>query len=370
MSEISATGSAASWPDGRESAARPAVPAASAVPAVPAVPAGRPARAAFEAPAGRATPAAPGRRAARGASWDPPDARRRLQLVLAAVWLLDAVLQYQPFMFTKAFGQTLAAAAEGNPALVAVPITWTAHIVEGHPTLANAAFATVQLLLALGIAWRPTVTVALAASIVWSLAVWWLGEGLGGVLAGTANTVDGAPGAVIIYALLAVLLWPVDRSDSPSFVAERPVGALPARLLWLVLWDSLAYFAVPSAGPTAQGLHDMISGMAGGQPGWIASIDRGAADLLAHRGVEASIIFAIVLAVVAAGIFLPVPGARAAVLLGAAAGAAIWVVGQNFGAIFTGSATDPNSGLLLILLAAAYWPTRPTAPAALAPRKG
>jgi hypothetical protein len=41
-----------------------------------------------------------------------------------------------------------------------------------------------------------------------------------------------------------------------------------------------------------------------------------------------------------------------------AAALTIWVVGENFGAIFAGSATDPNSGPLLVLLAAAYWPAR------------
>ncbi len=48
--------------------------------------------------------------------------------------------------------------------------------------------------------------------------------------------------------------------------------------------------------------------------------------------------------------------------------AAIWMVGQNFGEIATGSATDPNTGPLLVLLAAAYWPIvrRTAAPAAVA----
>jgi hypothetical protein len=36
-----------------------------------------------------------------------------------------------------------------------------------------------------------------------------------------------------------------------------------------------------------------------------------------------------------------------------------WVV-QAFGGIFTGSGTDPNSGLPLVLLAACYWPVRRT----------
>jgi hypothetical protein len=36
--------------------------------------------------------------------------------------------------------------------------------------------------------------------------------------------------------------------------------------------------------------------------------------------------------------------------------AAIWVAVQNFGGILAGGATDPNSGLLVILLALVYWP--------------
>jgi len=70
--------------------------------------------------------------------------------------------------------------------------------------LINTIFATIQLLIGLGIAFRPTVRLALAVSIAWSIGVWWFGEGLGGVLSGTASPLNGAPGAVIIYALLAV----------------------------------------------------------------------------------------------------------------------------------------------------------------------
>jgi hypothetical protein len=287
-----------------------------------------------------------------------PDAGRRLRLTLAAVWLIDAALQYQPFMFTKAFGQMLAGSAQGNPPVIADPITWSAAIIGHHPVAANAAFATIQLLFAIGIAWRPAVKFTLAASVAWSIAVWWLGEGLGGVLTGSASPWNGAPGAVIIYALLAVLLWPADRDASASFVAGRPVGRLPARLLWLALWGSMAYFALQAASMAPQGLHDMVSSMASGEPGWIAAIDQGAAALLAQHGQQASAVLAVAFEIIAIGIFLPAPAARVAVILAVAAAAVIWVIGENFGAIFTGSATDPNSGLLLGLLAAAYWPAR------------
>jgi hypothetical protein len=303
--------------------------------------------------------------------------RRLLQLALAAAWLVDALLQLQPFMFTKGFGQALAATAAGSPAFVADPITWSARLIEGHAASANVAFATIQLLVAAGIAWRPTVKLALAASVCWSLGVWWLGEGLGGILTGAANPTTGAPGAVIIYALLAVLLWPAGEATASQrgtdrhgtgpggtdrdrlFTAARPVGARPARLLWLALWGSLAWFAVLAVNRTPQGLHDMVTGMAAGEPGWIARLDHGAASLLAGQGALVSAVLALLLATIAAGIFLPPPWARAVVLLAAAVAMAIWVIGENFGMIFAGSATDPNSGLPLLLLAAAYWPASP-----------
>jgi hypothetical protein len=310
------------------------------------------------------TPALGGYEAAACGTWSMPDARRALQLGLAAVWLLDAILQYQSWMFTKAFGQMLAGTAAGNPGVIARPITWSAGIIEHHPVPTNTAFATIQLLLALGIAWRPTVKLALAASVAWAVAVWWLGEGLGEVLNSAASPVSGAPGAVIIYALLAVLLWPANRSGTPApFVAARAVGAHAARALWLVLWASLAYFSLMAANRAPQALHDMISGMASGEPGWLASLDNGVASLLAHQGLAASIVLAVVLAVIGVGVFLPVPAARVTLVAAIVVAALIWVFGEALGAIFTGTGTDPNSGPLLALLALAYWPSRAGAPA-------
>jgi hypothetical protein len=285
------------------------------------------------------------------------DTRRVLQLALAAIWLLDAALQYQPFMYSKAFGQSLAAAAAGDPGIIARPVTWDAALVEQHAVLLNTIFATTQLLLAIGIAYRPTTRLALGASIAWAAGVWWFGEGLGGVLTGDASPVNGAPGAVILYALLAVLLWPADRDgEQAPFTAARAIGTRPARTLWLVLWLSLAYFALQPAGRAPQALSGMFSDVASGEPRWLAAIDRDAAALTAGRGLAASIALAVALALVAAGIYLPRPAVKAALVLAIAVAAAIWVFGEALGAIFTGSGTDPNSGPLLALLALAYWP--------------
>ncbi len=296
--------------------------------------------------------------APRALAWQVPDPRRMLQLGLAAAWLFDAVLQFQPFMFSSGFAnQMIASTAPGNPSVVAHGILWSAREIAAHSSLANASFCTIQLLLALGIAWRPTVKAALAASVVWSLGVWWIGEGLGEVLTGTASPLTGAPGAVIIYTLLAVLLWPHEGElRSGDFVAARPLGVLPARLVWLTLWASLAALALQPANRGAGDLAVRIRVMAMGEPHWLGALERSAAGLVAGRGLETSVAFAVVLGLIAVGVFGPPRVVRIVVGAAIVVAAAIWVVGEGFGGVFAGPATDPNSGAPLILLALAYWP--------------
>ena len=58
----------------------------------------------------------------------------------------------------------------------------------------NAAFATVQLLIAAGLFFRRTVKPALALSIVWAMSVWWFGESLGGIFIGLSPPSPAFPG--------------------------------------------------------------------------------------------------------------------------------------------------------------------------------
>jgi len=283
------------------------------------------------------------------------DARRKLQLALSVIWLLDGVLQYQPFMFSKAFPQMLAGTAQGNPTFVAHPIAWSSALIVHHLVAVNSVFATVQVALGLGIAFRPAVKAALAASFLWALGVWWFGEGLGAVLTPNASPLNGAPGAVILYALLAVLLWPADRDSTAPFVAGHAVGRRAAHGLWLVLWASLALFALMPASRAPKTISGFFTSMASGQPGWLAWIDSRAASLVGNQGLLASIVLAVALGLVAVGTYLPVPAARAAIVLAIVLAVVIWLA-EGMGGIFTGGGTDPNSGPLLALLAVAYWP--------------
>lgn len=289
-------------------------------------------------------------------------------MVLATIWLIDGILQLQSFFFTKSFGlQMISGMAQGNPSVIARPIAWSGTAIGHHAVLTDAFFAVAQTAIALAIAWQPTVKFGLAVSIAWSVGVWWVGEGLGGVFNGTANPINGAPGAVMIYALLAVLLWPKERqSEEAPFIAARTVGAPIAKGLWLVLWGSLSYFAVLGANRSSQGLRNLISTEANGEPGWVAWIDHHGASLVDHRGLTVTVVLAGLLVIVAVGVYLPAPYANASVALAVLIGLTFWVVGENFGALFTNGATDVNSGPLLILLAVAYWRWSPSSDSALA----
>jgi len=292
--------------------------------------------------------------------WRPPDWRRNLQLALATVWLLDGVLQLQPLMFTagsKGLSGMIGASAQGNPRTVASSITWNAGLVDHHAVVANSGFALIQLVLGLGIAWRPAVKPALATSVVWSLGVWWFGEGLGGVLHGAGTPVAGGPGAVLFYALLAVVLWPAGSAAGPyPFAAAGAVGAEAAKAVWAVVWGVLAVLCLLGSGRAATGIHDVITSVNAGQPGWLSTLDDRAASAIGHDGLAVALVLVAVCLLVGAGVYLPAGLTRITLVLGMVVAVAIWVGTENFGMILAGGATDPNSGPLIVLLALAYWP--------------
>jgi hypothetical protein len=311
----------------------------------------------------------------RAAATSPPAAspaatgRRALQLTLGVIWLLDAALQYQPYMFSKAFvSEVIFSTAPGNPGFVSGPVTWAAGVMVRHIAVYNALFATIQLLLGLGLLWRPAVKAALAASAVWAAGVWWLAEGLGGVLTGTANPVTGAPGAAVLYVLLAALAWPARADGAPgaSVATSGWLGPVTPRVLWAVLWGSLGYTALQPAGRTPDGLAGAVAGMKEGEPGWVSAIDGALAHALAHHGTQAAAVIAALCALAAVTVGLG-RLTRVGLVAAAALGALIWLA-EDFGEVFTGQGTDPNSGLMLIVVAAAFWPLPARRPAAAPPR--
>lgn len=286
--------------------------------------------------------------------------RRVLQLTLAAIWLLDGLLQLQSFMFMKGsngFSGMLASMASGNPGWIARSITWNASLVNHHAVLLNSLFALVQICIGIGIAWKPLLRYALGISIAWSLGVWWFGEGLGGVLHGAGSPLLGGPGAVLFYALIAVLVWPKEPAniDAP-FVAAQALRLSTARIVWVATWIVMALLSVDGSSRSGSDMASSIQALNSGQPGWLGALDRHTASFLSSHGATVAWISLIVFLVVAAAIFAPPKILKIVIVVVALVFVAVWVLGENFGTILAGGATDPNSGPLVVLFAATFWP--------------
>src|ERR1700733_4078256 len=80
--------------------------------------------------------------------------RRRLEMALGAIWLLDGALQFQPYMFTKAFLPSMLGMANmGLPGPVSALLYQVSGLVGTHPVFWNAAFASLQVLIGAGLLW-------------------------------------------------------------------------------------------------------------------------------------------------------------------------------------------------------------------------
>lgn len=132
-----------------------------------------------------------------------PRGARAGQTALGLIWLADGILQFQPCMFGKSFVTgVILPSASGQPGIVASPITWIAALIEPRVALFNAVAATLQVLIGLGLLYRPTVRTALVVSFAWALGYWVIGQGLGGIFTGEATDVSTAPLMIVIAAML------------------------------------------------------------------------------------------------------------------------------------------------------------------------
>jgi hypothetical protein len=162
----------------------------------------------------------------------------------------------------------------------------------------------------------------------------------------------------LFYAVLAVLLWPTPGSNVP-FVAARALGASAARVLWTVVWLVLALLTVVGAGRSPQALHDLVSNVASGQPGWLMRIDRWSEAVLRHDGTTVAVLFALFCILVAVSVYLPPTFTQIVLVVAMVAVAVVWVAVQDFGGDLAGGATDLGSGLLVLLFVLVYWPLPP-----------
>jgi len=272
--------------------------------------------------------------------------RTLLRWGLGLLWILDGLLQAQPAIPSH-FASGVLASNLPQPAPLAGLILrgislWNAHQVP-------MAAATVWIQIGIGIAIlaggdRVVGRFALVASLPWAIAVWLVGEAMGGLLEPGAGWLLGSPGAVLFYAGAALLLLvPPERWRS---------GALQRALLAGLgaLWLLLALLqALPAErwwhGQTLAAPFVMAKGML---PGSLGAPAASAARLAATQPTLVNTMVVTVLVVLGAGLL---SGRARRTWVGATVVWCLvtWWLTMGFG-VLGGLGTDPNAAPLVALL--------------------
>ena len=294
--------------------------------------------------------------------------QRVLQIILGLFWLLDAGLQFQPYMFGSGFTTTyLLNNAQNQPDVIRWIITNVGNFVGPHVAVWNTFFALIQVAIGLGLLFRRTVRPALVVSFFWAFGVWFFGEGLGLIFTGSASALTGAPGSVFLYGLIGLMAWPrsvpTDEGEetepsvgvASSAAGQGIGGAVTPSLVWCGYWSLAAILFLLPNNRTPTSVSSAITGMSSGEPSAYSHFLNSFGNNFGSGGVWTTWLLAIGSLVVGFGPLVfrrPTPFLAAGGLLATF----FWVSGQGLGGIFTGSGTDPNTGPLIVLLALAMVP--------------
>jgi hypothetical protein len=275
-------------------------------------------------------------------------------LVLGLLWLLDGLLQLEAPNFARDFPLgDLAQSVMGAPAWENRAIFSGINPFVAHWPSWNLASALLQATIGIALILGYRVRWALFVSVVWSAAIWLLGEGLGMLPTGFAMALFGAPGAAVMYGVLAGLAWPDATRGSVVAVAKRPWAAG-----WSVYWIGAALLQLPIIYGSAQVFRAGFEESSIGQRAFLVRVSDGVADLVLHRPVAAAVVLGLVELAVAVGWLLDRDHPRRWLGLGIGISLVFWVVGQGLGGMLNWGASDPGTAPLVILLALAAWPRR------------
>lgn len=261
---------------------------------------------------------------------------------LGALWILDGLLQFQPAMFGQNFvTDILVPNLSSQPAWIQAIVNWGIHTWSLNPALCDLGAGVLQIAIGL-LFFMPLSSrwfkIGAWVSIVWGIVVWLCGEGAGQLLTGVASFYTGAPGAVLLYVALAVLLLMKDIRTR-TFVA---IGAL-VFILGAALQLQSAFWSVSGVQGAAMAAmmepHHVLSAF----PNYISTL-LGLNPVLAN--------WILVLLPLVMGVWLLRKPSRTAGIVGLFLLFFIWWVGQDFGMLSTfptGTATDPDTAPLLAL---------------------
>ncbi|HVC21854.1 MAG TPA: SCO family protein [Candidatus Dormibacteraeota bacterium] len=281
-------------------------------------------------------------------------ARVFLRRTLGIIWIVDGLLQAQPAMPGGFAKNVVAPMAAGQPHILANLLNWEVYFWQAHPL--DLAVATVFIQVGIGVAILAggdsrLGKAGLWMSIAWGLFVWVGGEGLGGLLLRGTTELMGAPGAVLVYVAGAgILLAPLGIWANGRVARWIRVGVGTVLLLGALLQ------AIPGEGFwTGSGLGAMFFAMGQvPQPGFFSAPVLGMAHLAQSHPVLLNSVFIAIQTVLGAGLLSGRVPKRWTVATMAWL-AVTWWIGQDFGALGSRTATDPNLSPLLAVMLICAW---------------
>jgi hypothetical protein len=285
-------------------------------------------------------------------------------------------------MFTKAFAsQVLSPSAQGEPGFVKGPIHFGINLFLTSPAIFNGLFALTQLTIGGLILYKRSVKLGLILSVIWGAIVWVFGEAYGGIFSGHTLLLMGAPGAVLLYVVLALAVMPGEKEESP----KHNQVAYWLVIIWAIFWIGGGIYQLLPGQNTTSDISSMLSSNAESAPKWLSSLDNGSAKLVKDAGgsskhIETSkemdmtssqmanmsspvptiitvnsgywFIILLAFAQIYIGVAALLPGLWriSAIYLGIVLSLIFWIVGQDIGGLYCGLATDPSTGPLFVLM--------------------
>jgi len=295
--------------------------------------------------------------------------RKTLQRILGILWLIDGILQVFPQMWTmNMVNGIMKPMLVGQPGLFEPSLQFIVNQTTLHLFEVNLLISVVQICLGLGFLFLSDQWVKwlVLISFVWALIVWYGGEGMNMLFTGTGSILTGAPGAVLLYPLLGLAVIPRTQSTTAGASTTRRAGddgLLSRRVLRYILAGFWCFAALLQLQPNwwQQGQISQAIGAMVGMGGWNSVL---VDPILTHisnatANIETPLNIALIVVFLAIGIGLFVvkdEQVRPFLIASIIVSFLFWYFSEAFGAIFTGMATDFNSGLLVILIALSCWP--------------
>jgi hypothetical protein len=289
--------------------------------------------------------------------------QKRLRQILGVLWLIDGLLQLQPQMFTMFMvNGIMVPIVQNQPGPIAASLQWIIALTTHHLTLINLAIAVVQIVIGLLLLSGRGVRGTVIASMVWAFIVWYGGEGMSMLLTGKGSVLTGAPGAVLLYPILGLAIYP--RTSCEEVSVNSGEGGLLSRVQLRWILASFWFFAAllqlqPNWWQPAQ-ISQAIGAMVGqgGLNGIVVDPILQQLSSLTSQ-IEIPLNIALILVFLGLGIALVAVKEgqlRPFLIASLVVSVMIWYGAEAFGMILTGMATDFNSGLLLVVITLACWP--------------